>query len=42
MIGKYERGEAVPSIDAAKKIADAREVSLDYIRDAKASKAYAA
>jgi len=27
MIGKYERGEAVPSIDAAKKIADALEVS---------------
>ncbi len=31
MIGKYERGEAVPSIDAAKKIADAFEVSLDYL-----------
>lgn len=31
MIGKYERGEAVPSIDAAKKIADALEVSLDYL-----------
>ena len=29
MIGKYERGEAVPSIDAAKKIADALDVSLD-------------
>jgi len=26
---EYERGEAVPSIDAAKKIADALEVSLD-------------
>jgi transcriptional regulator with XRE-family HTH domain len=26
MIGKYERGEAIPSIDAAKKIADALEV----------------
>lgn len=31
MIGKYERGEAAPSIDAAKKIADALEVSLDYL-----------
>jgi transcriptional regulator with XRE-family HTH domain len=29
-IGKYEREEAAPSIDAAKKIADAFEVSLDY------------
>jgi ribosome-binding protein aMBF1 (putative translation factor) len=31
MIGKYERWEAVPSIDAAKKIADALEVSLDHL-----------
>jgi len=31
MIGNYERGEAVPSIEAAKKIADACEVSLDYL-----------
>lgn len=31
MIGKYERGEAVPSIDAAKKIADAFDVTLDYL-----------
>lgn len=31
MIGKYERGEAVPSLDAAKKIADAFEVTLDYL-----------
>lgn len=31
MIGKYERDEAVPSIDAAKKVADALEVSLDYL-----------
>lgn len=28
MVGKYERDEAVPSIDAAKKITDALEVSL--------------
>jgi len=31
MIGKYERAEAVPSIEAAKKIADAFDVSLDYL-----------
>ena len=31
MIGKYERGEAAPSIDAAKKIADAFDVSMDYL-----------
>ncbi len=31
MIGKYERGDAVPSIEAAKKIADAIQVSLDYL-----------
>ena len=31
MIGKYERGEASPSIEAAKKIADAFEVSMDYL-----------
>jgi transcriptional regulator with XRE-family HTH domain len=31
MIGKYERDEAVPSIEAAKKIADAFDVSLDYL-----------
>ena len=31
MIGKYERGEAIPSIDAAKKIADALNVSLDFL-----------
>jgi transcriptional regulator with XRE-family HTH domain len=31
MIGKYEREEAIPSIEAAKKIADAFEVSLDYL-----------
>lgn len=31
MIGKYEREEAAPSIDAAKKIADAFGISLDYL-----------
>ena len=30
MVGKYERGEDVPSIEAAKKTADALEVSLDH------------
>jgi transcriptional regulator with XRE-family HTH domain len=31
IIGKYERGEAVPSIEFAKRIADAFEVSLDFL-----------
>lgn len=31
MISKYERGLAIPSVDAAKKIADAFQVSLDYL-----------
>jgi len=31
IIGKYERGEAVPSIEFAKRIADALGVSLDYL-----------
>ncbi len=31
MIGKYEREEAIPSIEVAKKIAQAFEVTLDYI-----------
>lgn len=31
MIGRYERNEVVPSIEVAKKIADALEVSLDYL-----------
>ena len=31
MISKYERDGAVPSIDAAKKIADALDVTLDYL-----------
>lgn len=29
--GRYERGDAVPSIDIAKRMADAFEVSLDYL-----------
>ncbi len=31
VIGRYERDEALPSIEAAKKIADAFEVFLDYL-----------
>lgn len=31
IIGKHERGEAVPSIGLAKRIADAFGVSLDYL-----------
>ncbi len=31
MIGKYERGEAIPSIDAAKKIVYALNVSLNFL-----------
>lgn len=31
MVGKYERGYAIPSLEVAKKIADAFEVSLDYL-----------
>ena len=31
IIGRYERNEAVPSVDIAKKLADVFEVSLDYL-----------
>jgi transcriptional regulator with XRE-family HTH domain len=31
IIGKYEREEMKPSIDTAKKLADALDVSLDYL-----------
>lgn len=31
IVGKYERDEMKPSIDTAKKLADALEVSLDYL-----------
>ena len=31
MVGKYEREDAVPSFEVAKKLADALEVSLDYL-----------
>ncbi len=31
VLGRYERGEAKPSIDVAKNIADLLSVSLDYL-----------
>ena len=31
MIGRYERDEVMPSIEVAKKIADALDISLDYL-----------
>lgn len=31
IIGRYERNEALPSIEIAKKIADAFEVTMDYL-----------
>ena len=31
IIGRYERGEVTPSIDVAAKIAEALEVSLDFL-----------
>lgn len=31
IIGRYERNDAMPSIEVAKKIADAFNVSLDYL-----------
>lgn len=31
IVGRYERGERTPSIDIAKNIAEAIEVSLDYL-----------
>ena len=31
IVGKYERGDAMPSIDIAKRMADAFETSLDYL-----------
>lgn len=31
MIGKYERDDAIPSLEVARNIADALDVSLDYL-----------
>ena len=39
-IGKYERNEAIPSVEIAKKIADAFEVTLDYLVDDKAQPSF--
>ncbi|HEY9817264.1 MAG TPA: helix-turn-helix transcriptional regulator [Candidatus Obscuribacterales bacterium] len=39
-IGKYERNEAVPSVETAKKIADLFEVTLDYLVDEGAAPAF--
>lgn len=33
IIGRYERGEMVPSVEVAKKLADAFETTLDYLVD---------
>lgn len=39
-IGKYERNEAMPSVETAKKIADVFEVTLDYLIDEKATASF--
>ena len=39
-IGKYERNEAQPAVDTAKKIADIFGVTLDYLVDASALHIY--
>lgn len=33
IIGMYERGEMVPSVEVAKKLADAFDITLDYLVD---------
>lgn len=33
IIGRYERGEMVPSVEVAKKLADAFDTTLDYLVD---------
>lgn len=33
IIGRYERGEMIPSVEVAKKIADAFNVTMDYLTD---------
>lgn len=38
MVGKYERDDAVPSLEVAKKIADVLDVSLDYLAGEEAAK----
>lgn len=39
-IGKYERNEALPSVETAKKIADVFEVTLDYLVDESGTAAF--
>lgn len=39
-IGKYERNEAMPSVEIAKKIAQVFEVTLDYLVDETATAAF--
>ena len=39
-IGKYERNEAMPSVETAKNIADILEVTLDFLVDEKASASF--
>ena len=33
IVGRYERGEMVPSVEVAKKLADAFGITLDYLVD---------
>jgi transcriptional regulator with XRE-family HTH domain len=33
IVGRYERGEMVPSVEVAKKLADTFDVTLDYLVD---------
>ena len=40
MIGKYERGENIPSIDVAAKMAEALGVTLDYLAGETSSAAF--
>jgi transcriptional regulator with XRE-family HTH domain len=39
-IGKYERGEASPSLDAAKRMAEVLDVTLDYLAGGNAAAAF--
>ena len=39
-IGKYERNEAMPSVETAKKIADVFEVTLDFLIDESANASF--
>lgn len=39
-IGKYERNEAMPSVETAKRIADVFEVTLDFLIDETANASF--